>query len=223
MTINIEGMVINRMQVIDDNPMSRETWGEFVTDLELDFLPEAGPIRNLDDFSKKVIENADAVLCDHHLKVGPYSRFNGAEVVNFLFRNGTPSILCTRFEERIEEIRKFRKYIPVLLNPKELNPDSIYEGIKTCVMEMKGITLPSRKAWRALVRIEDIDKEINPRNPFVEFTMPAWDSSSIIRLLFNDIPVEIRDNLQPGSRCHVMSNIGAERQEDLYFDGWEAN
>ena len=222
MTINIEGTTISRMQIIDDDALSRETWGDLVVDLELDYLEETGPIQNLTDFSKKVSENADAVLCDHHLKVGPYSSFNGAEVVNFLFQSGLPSILCTRFEERIEEIRRFRKFIPVLINPKELNSDTIYHGIETCIMEMKGNILPSRKAWRTLVRIEDVDNEINPQNPYVEFVMPAWDSSSIIRLLYNDIPVNIRKNLKAGTRCHVKSNIGAEGQEDLYFDEWEA-
>lgn len=221
MALNIEGESINRIRLIDDDRANREAWVYPVEELELGCSLEEGPINDLQSYVRTVRENSDAVICDHHLKVGPYSNYNGAEVVSRLSQSGVPAILCTRYEERIEEIRRYRKHIPALLNPKELNPDSIVECLKDCILEIKGRLKPSRRPWRALVKVEDVDRVINENNPFVEFTLPGWDSSAVIRLLLSDMPKKMHDRIEPGYRCHVKSNIGAESQEELYFEDWE--
>lgn len=141
--------------------------------------------------------------------------------MSMLHLNGLPAILCTRFEDRLDEIRRYRKHIPVWLNPDDLKDiDNIARGLEICVEEIYGHLRPSRNPWRTLVRIEDIDSSISDDNPYIEFVLPTWDRNRVIRMPKNDFPKELHAKLEPGYRCYAKVNTGAEQPEDLYFD-WE--
>lgn len=223
MPCKISNLLINRMGLIDDDPHNRDAWSLPIEDLDIEPVLETGPISDVKDYIDRTRNAYDAVLCDHHLKVkNQYSVVNGAELVSEIHKSGKPAMLCTRYGERLDEIRRFRKYIPVWLNPDELNDiDKIAHGLEICINELKGNILPSRKLWRALIRFEDIDNSISDENPYYEFTIPSWDQNKVIRILGRDLPDKLTKLIEPEYRCHVYTNLGAVDLEDVYFDNWE--
>lgn len=74
----------------------------------------------------------------------------------------------------------------------------------------------SRKAWRALIRIDALDEH------YVHVVIPSWEPRSVVRLLGSSVPQLIMQRISSGvERLHAWVNIGAENSEDLYFRDWE--
>lgn len=213
---------VNIISIIDDSEQAREMYELPMEELDITPHSVAGPIEDLKTFVTETVKISQAAICDHHLKVGSYAHFDGAELVANWYTQKFPAILCSRYDEAsIDEMRKFRKNIPVLIKPAELDPHMIVTGIEKCIAEFKEIFQPSRKAWRSLIRVEDIDKESNKKNPYVYVTIPSWNNNTVIRLMMLDLPKGVQDRISMGVRFHAHVNIGAESQSELYFDQWE--
>jgi len=221
MSIQIVGDVLERVKIIDDEPKNREVWAYPVEDLDLDAVLEVGPIIDKADFVNDLKRNDFAAICDHHLKSKQYSNYDGAELVSEFTQAGVSSILVTRYEGRVEELRRFRKYIPVLMNPHELSPDTLALGLETCALEIRGVFTQARKLRRTLIRVESVFDEANESNPYIDISIPSWNSSSVHRILLSELPEGAKEILTPDSRFHAYVNIGAEDFDDLYFDQWE--
>lgn len=223
MTLNIGDRVIERISIIDDEPNVRSVYQYPIEELDIEPVDEEGPIDNIDNLFNKTREFAQAVVCDYHLRVHNYSRFNGAELVAYLYRKNFPALLCTKWEEAsLDEIRPLRKYIPALIRPDELDPSTINHALEIIIGEFQGNQVASRRPWRTLARVESVE-ETNPNNPFAYIILPAWDPDEVIRLPLSTIPDNISRQLVEGKRLHVKANIGAERHEELYFEDWEPN
>lgn len=223
MALNIGDRVIERISIIDDEPNARSGYQYAVDDLEIESVDEEGPINDIENLFRKTQEFAQAAICDYHLRVHNYSRFNGAELVAYLYKKSFPALLCTKWEEAsLDEIRPYRKYIPALIRPDELDPSTINRALEVIIGEFQGSQVASRRPWRTLVRVESVE-ETTPNNPFAYIIMPAWDPDKVIRLPLSTLPDNISEQLAEGKRLHVKTNIGAERHEDLYFEDWEPN
>lgn len=168
-----------------------------------------------------VSNGVQAAICDHHLKKHDYSVVDGAELIAELYQNRFPALLCTRWgDAQPEVIRKYRRYIPVLLSPDELDPDSIYRGLETCVREFEGDLAVSRKPWPSTVRLEDYDPSDGAQQRLY-VVVPSWNPNHVVTLFVESIPREILDTFQAGTnRVFADVNIGAELESDLYFDNW---
>ena len=222
MSLQIHDRSIHKVCLIDDDSDSRETLAFPVEELELEFELEEGPIEDMDIYVNDLYGRSQAAICDHHLKKkGKYSNYNGAELVFRLYQDNFPAILCTSYSDRIEELRRYRRNIPVLLNPSELNVDSVAHGLELCINEMRGDIREDRKPWRTLIRVQDLDTQVNPENPYVEFVVPAWDHNYVVRVLLSDIPGSLQKKIEPDYRCYAKVNIGAESSDDLFIDEWE--
>jgi len=209
---------VDRVAIVDDDEFARESWAFTIEDADLEGVGEEGPLPSIDEFTAHVADTADAVVCDWQLKVSNYAQYNGEQLVASLYQSGIPALLCTRWDKaRVDEIRSYRQYIPVLMRPDELNPDSLVDGLSTAIAELDGELQPERRPWRTLVRVVEVYEDEG--RAYVE--IPAWPLSEIITLRLPDIPVPIRQLMAAGSRCHAKVNIGAERSEDLYFLDWE--
>src|ERR1700740_3510201 len=126
MPLTIAGTEIRTVEIVDDRPEVRESMAFPVEELDLQALKYDGPIGDLDKFIDEVRHSAEAVICDHHLRIGDYSRVNGSEIVARLYRDEFPALLCTRWQQAdLQEMRPLRRFIPVLLEPGELTPDTI--------------------------------------------------------------------------------------------------
>jgi hypothetical protein len=161
---------------------------------------------------------SDAFLSDFELRTKNYAKFTGAELVARLCKQGTPAVLCTKFEKtQIERIRPFRRWIPVLLKPEDLTPGSLVAGFETCIEEMGDNFSVERRPWRALVRFTERDPD-SESDYFVE--VPGWNTQELLRVSISDLPPHIQALVIPDFRCHVQTNLGASSFEDLYLAEW---
>lgn len=214
----ISNRLINRVCIIDDDPEGRAAMELTIEDSELTPVPQNAQILNLETYFADVVKPNDAVVSDHHLRKKSYFPTNGAEVVSMCYEKHIPSVLVTKWEDAsvIDEIRRFRHQIPVILNPEEFDPDSLMRSLEICVNEFNGDFLLSRKVWRTLIRVDFVDE-----NHFY-FIIPAWNLNEGISLPKSDVPDEIRHILNDDIRLHARVNMEAASKNELFFINWES-
>jgi hypothetical protein len=216
MSLQIADYEIQKVLVVEDNLSAQEAYQYSLEDMELEPVLERGPLGSLEDYISSATSRCDAAICDHHLAQSGYANFNGAKLVAEMNSRRRPAVLCTAWEEAgIDEIRLFRRNIPCLLKPDQLDPDSFRRALELCIDEFGGRFRPSRYPSRTLIRIEDVDQD----NAYV--VVPGWNPQEVIRLALRAISSDVRAYIKVGARLHAHVNIGAERQEELYFDLWE--
>jgi CheY-like chemotaxis protein len=220
MSVQLVDRTISRIAIIDDQADVRASYEFNVEDLGLESVSEAGPLGSLLNVVTALAANSDAAICDYNLKVRDYSAFNGAELVAALYKTNFPALLCTKWHTAsIDEMRPYRRYIPTLIDPGELDPSTLSSGLEVCIREFSGQYLPIRKPWRALIRVEDVRGTQGV--PFVYVIIPSWNTQEVVRLPNNVFPNELIPSLKPGTRIHAKVNLGAENQEQLFFEEWE--
>jgi hypothetical protein len=221
--ITIATRSIQKISIIDDQALVRESYELTVEDLGLESVSETGPLDDeIPNCVQAVSHRADAAICDYNLRVkGGYSKFNGAELAAGFYKVQFPAVLCTKWHTAVvDEMRQYRRYIPSLIDPSKLDPTSIKIGIESCIREFDGDYRPVRRPWRALIRIEDIRKT-DGGSEFVFVVIPAWSSNEVVKLPTTLIPAEILQKLGAGSRLHAKVNLGAAGNEELFFEEWE--
>jgi hypothetical protein len=190
-----------------------------VRDLRLEPVPEAGPLASLEEFAGEAAKRTQGAVCDYQLGARNYAPFHGAALVAAWYELGYPALLCTKWEQAvIDEMRRFRPRIPVLIKPSELDPDRLVAGLEVCIRELRGERTSSRRVWRTLVRVEDVSPDRNMRAYVV---LPAWDNERVVRIPVTDIPEAVRPAVKPDARLYAWVNLGAETNEELFFDRWE--
>jgi len=220
MSLNLDGNIITRVDIVDDKADVRKIMAMNVIEAELKPIVEDKALPPLEQFVREATDKSDAAICDYRLNPGRYAQFNGAEAVAMFYEMRWPALLCTTWGKAdIDAMRVYRKKIPVLIRTDDLNPDTIAIGFEYCIREFKSDFSPGRRPWRTLVRIEDIDEQLSPPMFFV--VLPGWYSSDKIRLPMDLIPLTLRGRIKPGVRFHAHVNKGAEDQDDLYFDDFE--
>ena len=222
MAITIAKRSIQKISIIDDQALVRESYEFSVEDLGLESVSETGPLdEKLPNCVKAVSQRADAAICDYNLKLNAYSSFNGAELAAEFYKMQFPAVLCTKwYPAVIDEMRQYRRFIPSLVDPASLDPTSIKTGIESCIREFGGDYRPVRRPWRAMIRIEDI-RQTDGGSEFAFVVVPAWSSNQVVRLPTTLIPPEILKKLGAGSRLHAKVNLGAVGNEELFFEAWE--
>lgn len=220
MSVLLSTARIRDVAIIDDNDDTRETMSDYLKGA--DFVPHllTGPFRTIDDLVSAVMRVSNAVVCDHRLTTRNFAPCSGAEVVDLCYRKSFPPVLITTWSKAdIDQIRRYRRRIPVLLTPEEANPDTITRGFEACMAEFRDVFQSTRRPWRTLVRVEDVDFDQKP--PVVYAVVPGWNSEEVIRFPLDMIPDDLYPFVKSGERFYAKVNIGAESQEDLYFDEFE--
>jgi hypothetical protein len=214
----IKNKQIDRVCVIDDDEASRYAMGLTVEDSKLIAVPQNQKIDNLDAYFNEIVKPSDAIVSDHHLRKKNYFPVNGAEVVSRSYDKRIPSVLVTKYEQAvIDEIRKYRQKIPIILNPDEFDPDSLMQSLEFCINEFNGEIVPSRKVWRTLIRVDDIGDN------HLYLIIPSWNSNETIKIPIKDLPVDIQSKAKADVRMHAKVNVGATLSNDLFFLDWEIN
>jgi CheY-like chemotaxis protein len=215
-----DGSPLHRVAVIDDDPEVRSSYAEQLRDLGLEPVDEPGPLVSLKESVEKGLQHSHGAICDHKMKISGYADFDGARLVSEFYRRRFPALLCTRFPADIDEIRPYRKQIPILLSWDDLtDPDTIRFGFERLVAELRDEIPPSRRPWRTLVHVYDVDRD----RGFVHIFLPGWDPHKGLRLRIQDIPENLRSHLREDGWLHAHVNIGAENPEDLFFERWEVD
>lgn len=206
---------IQRVAVIDDDKQARDAMAESIVDADLQPVIQQERLNSLEDLIGNLEGGADAAICDHRLKPRNYASFQGAEAVAELYRMHFPALLITAWStEDIDNIRPYRREIPILVRSGGLEPQIIRDGIVVCLNEFENNYLKERKPHRILIRIEDVDSS------FIYIIIPSWDSNTGLRLPRSIIPTHFGE-IMPGMRLFSEVNIGASKNEDLYFSQFE--
>lgn len=209
--------VIRRVAVIDDKPEACEAMADAIEDANLEPVPYQDRLESILKFIPRLMKETDAAIFDHYLKPGNYANFNGAEAVFRLYKKKFPALLVTTYSKAdIDNIRPFRRNIPVLIPGGYASSETIKEGIKKCFEEFSNKYSKDRKAWRTLIRFEGIDK----KEGIAFAIIPAWNPDLVVRIPLKLIPKELILN-EPVFRLFAYVNIGAKYDEDLYFEKFE--
>lgn len=207
---------IKNIGVIDDKPDARETMSESIEDANFKPVLFNKQLRSLDLFIDELYQSTNAAIFDYHLKIGNFACFNGAEAVAKLYANKFPALLVTTYNKAdIDEIRLYRRKIPVLIPGGTATPEMIITGLETCLKEFNNYFSESRKPYRTLIRIEDIDRE----RKIIFIIIPAWNPAQVVRIPSRLIPDNLLNNKKT-TRFFANVNIGAENDEDLFFENF---
>lgn len=181
-----------------------------------------GPLGSLQEFLTKH-PAGDAAVADYHLTPGHYANFDGDELVSAWYRTGFPAVLCTTFAtSNAAQFRRLRRWIPVVMSPLELDPDSLMRALELTSSEIRSDFVAARRPWRALVRFVEFDENSNMANA----KLPGW-TDEVVAFRATDLPDALKDKLRIAFtygdeyRCYANANLGSERNEDLYACDWE--
>ncbi len=211
-------MEFRRIAVIDDDPDMRDSTCEALEDAHFIAKPLLGPFANADAIAAAVLREADAVVCDHKLNIQDYANCLGAQAVAKIYIVKRPAILVTRWSAAdMDHIRLYRRWVPVLLTPSEADPDELTRGFEQCREEHEGRFRPTRKSWRALVRVDSVDE----KREIAFVVVPGWNPDEVVRFPISMVPPELRNHVKADKRFFAQVNEGAENQADLYFEGFE--
>lgn len=214
MTLSLADRGIERVSLVDDDSDTRDSWEWTVEDLGAKPQQVSGFLSEIDDVLKSLDPKRDAVLCDYQMSGRQYASFTGDVLAAECYRRGIAVVLCSTYLDATFTIPRFRRrLIPAVIRATNLDPDTLRSGFLRCVEEFHGTFAPSRRASRAQVKIVDIHEKTAYVN------VPSRNSAKI-PILIDELPAAIQSVIEVGKRLHAIVNVGAERDQDLYFDDW---
>ncbi len=218
MPLVIEKRNIKKVFIIDDQAAARDAMAEVIEDVDLEPIIKSKQLPSLDELIEDLTKNADAAIFDHHLKVGNYANFDGAEAVAKLYELNFPALLITSWTDAVmDDIRLFRRRIPVLIRSRDAESGNIEKGLVKCVNELDDNYSSERRPCRSLIRIKDINED----STLIYVVVPAWNPDEVIRLSVDLIPAKFQRDLKIGTRYFAEVNIGATALDELYFENFE--
>lgn len=213
---------IDSILILDDNPRVREDYTFPIEAAGRKAIPVDGKLGSLESFLARDL-HAEAAVSDYQLSPGNYASFDGATLVSAWYRQRFPAILCTTFDKsNVAQFRALRRWIPIIMPPTDLDPDSLMQGLELVQRELQDEFVPARRPWRALVRFVEFDEEINTANA----RLPGW-SDEVVAFRASDLPEFIRESAGTAAkagdeyRCFAIANLGSESNDELYVSEWE--
>jgi len=217
MSLMINNKSIQRVMVVDDQPASRDAMAYSLEDAELEPIFHKAPFTSMTE-CLSTVTTTDAAIFDHHLKPGNYANFDGAEAVAQLYKQRFPSLLITKFAETdVDNIRPFRRNIPVIILSEEASSETITGGIKQCLEEFENHYSTERRPWRTLLEIEEVNRESN----VVYAIIPGWHPDKLVRFPLVMFPENFWPLVVADAYFFAKVNVGATHQNQLYFQDFE--
>lgn len=210
--------LVSRIAIVDDDQNVREGLAYAIESDEWVPIEQTGPLGHIDDFLARNL-GADAAVSDHKLSPAGYAHFSGAQLVAAWYRRMFPALLCTTYStSAVAEFRSLRRWIPVVMPPEGLSPDTLRAGLDLVVDELHGNFVAERRPWRAVVRFTDYA----PENRTVYAKLAGW-SSEAVALREVDLPEALRQIVtsRVDFHCYAEANLGTASSDDLYLSGWE--
>lgn len=215
--------------IIDDDPNAAQVTKMTVEDANLEpLIIERDPSiqrvakeTGMKRIARKILQIAEAAVCDHRLRPGGFAPFDGAELVAFLISNSLPAVLISQFVDQDYDvsIRHWRAKLPSVLSRDEFQVDTFKAGLEVCRNEIRGIFTPQRRRHRVIIRIVDIQNEANQR--VIDAIIPSWSRMTAVRFPFAIVPKRLHQRLVRNGLLIAQVNLGANRPKDLYFDKFE--
>jgi|ERR1017187_4661048 hypothetical protein len=220
MAVNILERTITNVAVIDDQPAVRKSYGYTIQNVGLEPWLQEGPLPDsVGEASSTIVQGATAAVCDYKLSGRAYAKFKGAELAADLYRKQLPALLCTQYiHAEVYQITPFRRWIPVILSPRDVNEETLIDGLRDCISELNGNIRVDRRPWRTLIHFLTEDEDF----PGIYFAaIPGWAVDQVIKVRLSLLPAEIRVSVRPDYRCFARVNLGAESDIDLFVYDWE--
>ena len=214
--ITIQDRQIERALIVDDEPRAREAYEYVVEDMGVSPYKVVDGLHDGMNRLRSEIQPGDVVLCDFHLKKRNYAPYNGDQVLANCFQANVPGVLCTTYADPWIR-RDCLRYVPGIVRTDNPQPSDLHSALERCVRELEGDFQPDRRAWRTLVRVDDIDRD---QRCFYA-VVPAWNVRTKVRIYSDNVPTRIRELIEPDRYFHAVVNTGAESARDLFFDDWE--
>ncbi|WP_193597869.1 hypothetical protein [Microbacterium sp. YJN-G] len=204
--------------ILDDDKNVRDGLAYAIESDEWEPIDQPGPLGTMEDFLARNIGAVGAVS-DHKLAPAGYAQFTGAQLVAAWYRRMFPALLCTTYNKSaVDEFRSLRRWIPVVMPPDGLTPDTLGVGLELVRKEQQGDFVAERRPWRAVVRFTDYA----PENRTVYAKLAGW-SSEAVALREVDLPDALREIVtrKPDFLCHAEANLGTVSGDELYLSAWE--
>lgn len=204
---------VSSVAIIDDQAKARESMSEIVKDAALNPFLVENRLESVTELVNLFPHRVQALILDYNLGVSNYAPFNGAEAITELYKKGIPALLVTNYSEsEVDHFRIYRNYIPVIYNSGDFNPENIEEGVRFFLDEVNEQYSKSRKPYRTLFRIVELD--IDRKFAFV--IIPSWDPLRTVRVPY-EVFTNLRSKIEIDRRFFAQINIGAENHDELYF------
>jgi hypothetical protein len=174
-------------------------------------------LESLEEVVAFIQAHAQAAICTHRLASQGHSGFYGAELVAALYDLKIPALLVTQYTD-IDihtTIRRWRDKIPVVLHLRDLSFETITEHLQTCRDELRGIIPESRKPYRVMLNIVDVQEVAGEK--VIDVTVGRWDHYQVVRFPISLVPPELHTHMQPEVWLFADVNIKAEYHDQLYF------
>jgi hypothetical protein len=218
--------------IVDDDHRSAQRSKFLVEDLDLKpRLVTDGTHNSVEELLAHLSVTSDGktgVLCDHRLMYHKgFANFYGSEFVAALYHRQIPAILLTQYADSDIDvsIRKYRRWMPVMIPRDELNMATLPEGFDFCARELAGKIPESRRPYRTLIEISNYTSDGG--EDVAEALVPGWNSEHIVRFPLALMSAEIKANtintIRAKQSAYVFAqvNVGAEYAGELFFDEFE--
>ncbi|MBL8919905.1 MAG: hypothetical protein JNJ54_13645 [Myxococcaceae bacterium] len=210
-----------RVSIIDDDPSTAEGTAVLIEGAghEPVFIHKLP--RKVAEAATLVVGQSDALVCDHRLQPRNLAKYYGAELVASVMQLGKPGVLLSQFigPDNDVSIRRWRKSLPVVLARDALDVDRIAAGLDFCAAEIAGNITPERRAVRQLFRVEDTGEE--SRQKVADVVVPGWRATKAVRIPLDLFPKDLRKKVKRGARFFALINVGAQSDEELFFEKFE--
>lgn len=157
----------------------------------------------------------DAVLIDQDLRKGNYSTSTGMDIAAELFRQRCPTVLTTM--HRMADLPDgiwYRRYLPAFLPKDRLS--MVEQAMSIAVAEIKGHVAAERKAYRTVVRVDDI------HGRDTSLVVAAYNPNEWISVSTEELSRRLGRMPVPGLRFMAEVNIGAPSGDQLFISEVEA-
>lgn len=207
--------------IIDDNAQSAQAVSYAVEDAGFTAWIFQGKAGTVWSAVKKIMQNAQAAICDHRLSPLGFAAFNGAELAAKLIRKKIPAVLISQFvnQDYDTSIRRWRAEVPSLLSRDECRAETIKDALELCRREIAGDIVAGRRRHRTLLRVANVQREGG--ETVIDAILPAWNRQRAVRFPAALMPQRLQERPRKGAYLIAYVNLAATRPEDLYLEGFE--
>lgn len=210
----------SKITVIDDDELVLEHLMDGLRDLNYEPMTLKDQYGNeLDRMVREIVEqNPDFVICDHRLQPFGLAAFNGLGVVRELLDAQRPAMLLTMYQQtdRMRMVlRSSRHLIPVIAGRDDFEPENVDRYAEIVIRELKKDPVDERRAHRTLLKVEWADPDTG--NETVDVVVNGWSPDHAVTVPSACIDPAIRGKIRTGDFLLGNINIGAEREDDLFF------
>jgi CheY-like chemotaxis protein len=209
-----------KITVIDDDDLVLEHLMDGLRDLNYEPMTLKDQYGNELERMVREIEaqNPDFVICDHRLQPFGLAAFHGLGVVRQLLDFKRPAMLLTMYQQTDRmrmTLRSSRHLLPVIAGRDDFEAENVARYAEIVVRELKNDPVEERRAHRTLLKVEWAEPDTG--NETIDVVVNGWSPDHAVTVPAACIDPSIIGKIRTGDFLLGSINIGAEREDDLFF------